>query len=193
MTKARIGDADFLASAAEKANLREAKSGNPLAIQKLFVSYQRLFCYAWQKYHPADLSLHDWLANMYQLLYQVVLHYDDQQNASFGHYLYRSLENFAKGQYRKCRAQKRIPADCLVSLSDQLPIASQESMEERIYCRLIFENFLDYDLSNFEREVLVASLFMDMPALCKKFGCHQRTIQSALSRCRKKLILALQA
>ena len=130
---------------------------------------------------------------MYQLLYQVVLHYDDQQNASFGHYLYRSLENFAKGQDRKCRAQKRIPADCLVSLSDQLPIASQESMEERIYCRLIFENFLDYDLSNFEREVLVASLFMDMPALCKKFGCHQRTIQSALSRCRKKLILALQA
>ena len=118
MTKARIDDADFLASAAEKAILREAKSGNPLAIQKLFVSYQRLFCYAWQKYHPADLSLHDWLANMYQLLYQVVLHYDDQQNASFGHYLYRSLENFAKGQYRKCRAQKRIPADCLVSLSD---------------------------------------------------------------------------
>ena len=35
MTKARIGDADFLASAAEKAILREAKSGNPLAIQKL--------------------------------------------------------------------------------------------------------------------------------------------------------------
>lgn len=39
MTKTRIGDA-------EKAILREAKSGNPLAIQKLFVSYQRLFCYA---------------------------------------------------------------------------------------------------------------------------------------------------
>ena len=43
MTKARINDADFLASAAEKAILREAKSGNPLAIQKLFVSYQRHF------------------------------------------------------------------------------------------------------------------------------------------------------
>ena len=61
MAKARIGSAGFQALTAEKAILREAKSGNPLAIQKLFVSYQGLFCYAWQKYHPADVSLHDWL------------------------------------------------------------------------------------------------------------------------------------
>lgn len=193
MAKARIGSADFQALTAEKAILREAKSGNPLAIQKLFVNYQGLFCYAWQKYHPADVSLHDWLSNMYQLLYQAALHYDGSQGASFGHYLYRSLENLAKGQYRRCRAKKRIPADCLVSLSDQLPIACQESLEDQICCRLIFERFLIDDLSKFEREVLVASLFIDMPALCQRFNCSQRTIQSALSRCRKKLILALQA
>lgn len=39
MAKARIGSADFQALTAEKAILREAKSGNPLAIQKLFVNY----------------------------------------------------------------------------------------------------------------------------------------------------------
>ena len=163
MTKARIGDADFQRQLLKKqfyAKKKWQSTGN----SKLFVSYQRL-C-VWHKI-SSSWSVFTWLACKYvSAVYQVVLHYDDQQNASFGHYLYRSLENFAKGQYRKCRAQENTGR---LSGEPEWSAANRQSRVNGRTNLLSFDfwKFLDYDLSNFEREVLVASLFMDMPALCK--------------------------
>lgn len=173
--------------------LNLAKRGDQEAIQQLFDHYQGMFCYAWQKHHPSDLSLREWLTDMYQVLYRAVLHYDNRQSASFGHYLYRSLENCAKSRHRHRNAKKRIPEDCLVDLTDQLPVANHESTEDVVYCRQIFQKVVSQELSPFEKEVLLASLVLDLDALCQKFGCQPRVIQSALSRCRKKLVIALKA
>lgn len=177
----------------EKNELLVAKSGDSQAIQRLFVRYEGLFCYAWQHYHPNELSLHDWLANMYQVLYEAIMHYDFNQASSFSHYLYRALENCAKERFRRSSAKKRVPQSCLVNLEDQVGLANFESVEESVYCYLTFNQYLKEDLSPFEHDVLVASLSLDMPGLCQKFNCQPRVIQSALSRCRKKLILALHA
>lgn len=175
--------------------IKNAQLSNSDEFEKLYHRYWPLVRRLWQQYKVDELEFADWEQEAQIVMLEVVRLYNHQGPRMFSCFFKQSLTNRIRDLQRQAKAHKRIPADRLYILDDDyansLTDYLHQAPDEVIYCHQSLVELVDH-CSNFEKEVLYyLHCGHSIAEITVLLGCSKRSIQSALNRCRLKLIQML--
>lgn len=183
-----------LEKSSETVLLAQTRAHDSRGFMILFNRYRPLICKLWYQFHLNYTSLDDWQQEAALVLYRVACNYCDQQ-AQFCWYFRQALLNRIRDLYRQQAAKKRVPARCLISLTDvhveAVAIDHHLGPDEVAEFRRTYQRFRE-DCSPFEWLTFVEiNQGFAVGEVANKLGCNDRCVRSALERARRKFIREL--
>lgn len=162
---------------------------------ELFRQYYPLVRKLWQQFFIPELEFDDWEQEARMVTVKVMQAYRGTTAGQFSGFLKQSLINRLLDLYRARQANKRIPANCLSSITEDFSANLRDQRngrpEEVTFCQHSMQELVG-ECSRFERKVLICiHQGYSTTEAADKLGCSKRKVQSALSRARGKLLRIL--
>lgn len=176
--------------------LAAAAAGDGQSFTKVCSQYLPMIKKIWRSCPVEGLEFDDWYQESQLVILRTLKTYRSDGGAQFSWFLKESLVNRAVDLYRQRKAQKRIPSTEMESIDDLAEAVvmtnSEPLMDDLIDIKNGLADFWEQS-SRFERQVMSGiQAGQSVAELARRYGCRQSKIQSAKSRCRKKLINILR-
>lgn len=176
--------------------IKQAQEKSDEALEELFHRYWPLIRRLWQQYYVAGYELADWEQEAKVIMAEILQRDDTQNPRMFSSFLKHCLQNKIRDIRRQSLAHKRIPATQLSSLdancNDTIIDPLHGSPDDIVYCHQSIELLLKR-CSKFECRVLgYLHSGYTLAETAFYLGCSKRSVQSAIHRCRNKLIKVLE-
>lgn len=175
--------------------IKDAQAGNNSAFAELFHRYRPLVRRIWQKHFIAGYELADWEQDAQVVLIDVLALYQDQCPQMFSGFFKQCLTNRIRDIRRQTLASKRIPAHQVMPMDTTFAESFIDSLrgepDEIVYCHQSVEPLL-HKCSPFECQVLsYLHQGYSISEAATRLNCSKRSIQSAVHRCREKMLAVL--